>query len=425
MDKKKRKKQLFLKLAALMAVPLLILGIVLVIVGDASVSQGMEFEIRERLCATARETADLYLAVYPGEIKMSDGMLTMGGNELTGNTMLADRIKENTGTDISVFYDNTRMLTTIPAAGEGRITGTTLDDQTIYDAIKAGNEYYSSQTMIEGNKYYTYYIPLKNGETVVGILEAAMPNNDVKENASTISVKISLVFIIAFFVILLLSSAYIKSLVDRLNLIKNYIGELAEDRVNSSMPEKVLKNNDEIAEMGDYAIEVGKKVRTLIFYDPLTGIYNRRAGRMELQKYMELADIKERSHVTVALGDIDHFKRVNDTFGHDAGDAVLVETARLFKEYTTKNAFCVRWGGEEFLFVFNDTLDNTLVVMESLLDEIRDNVIDHEGMTLNVTMTFGVVEYEKGLTIDQLVKKADDLLYTGKEGGRNQIVTEE
>ena len=145
---------------------------------------------------------------------------------------------------------------------------------------------------------------------------------------------------------------------------------------------------------------------------------------MELSKYMELADIKERSHVTLALGDIDHFKRVNDTFGHDAGDAVLVECSRLFKEYTTKNAFSVRWGGEEFLLVFNDTLENALVVLEALLDEVRETVIEHEGTTLSVTMTFGVTEYEKGMTIDQLVKKADDLLYEGKEGGRNQIVTE-
>ena len=422
--KVKRKKQLFLELAVLLALPLFVLGVVLVFVGNKSVNMGMELEIRERLAATARETADLYRAAYPGEIKMQDGMLTMGETELTGNTMLAERTKENTGTDISIIYDKQRILTTLPSDDGGHLTGTYIENDIVYDAIMGGNEYYSSISSIDGNKYYTYYVPLKNGDKVVAVLEAAMPNNQVRTGAATISVKIVLVFIIAFLVILLLSSAYIKNLVDRLTLIKNFIGELADNRVDSKMPEKVLKKNDEIAAIGDYAIVVGKKVRQLIFHDPLTGLYNRRAGMMELSKYMELADIKERSHVTLALGDIDHFKRVNDTFGHDAGDAVLVECSRLFKEYTTKNAFSVRWGGEEFLLVFNDTLENALVILEALLDEVRETVIEHEGTTLSVTMTFGVTEYEKGMTIDQLVKKADDLLYEGKEGGRNQIVTE-
>ena len=94
-------------------------------------------------------------------------------------------------------------------------------------------------------------------------------------------------------------------------------------------------------------------MRNLIFNDALTGIYNRRAGWIELGKYIDKIKVApEDFNLTVAIGDLDLFKRVNDTYGHDYGDIVLRKAATIFKEHLKDKGFPVRWGGEEFLLLF-------------------------------------------------------------------------
>lgn len=109
--KKDRKGKLFFSLAGLMAVPILLLGVILVIVGRQSVSEGMELEIQKSLAGIARETIDVYGIAYPGEIRMEDERFYMGDADLTGDCALADRIKENTGADISIFWESVILPT--------------------------------------------------------------------------------------------------------------------------------------------------------------------------------------------------------------------------------------------------------------------------------------------------------------------------
>ncbi len=419
--KKGKQGHLFFSLAAVMAVPIFVLGVILVIMGQRSVSEGMTLEIRKSLAGIARETTDMYGIAYPGEIRYEDGRFYMGEADLTNDFALADRIKENTGAEITIFYEDTRVVTTIADEEGNRIVGSVLGNEQITDAIFNGNEYYSSKVKIRGESYYGYYVPLYDRGQVCGMVFAGMTNESVVANVSTIVMRIVLVFVLAFLIILGIASAYARNLADRLDKIRCYIGGLAEDDFDEKMPEVVLKRNDEIGQMGRHAADVGKKIKELISNDPLTGLLNRRAGRVELEKQMDKADRDTKNAVCVALGDIDFFKNVNDRYGHDCGDMVLVTIAELFKKYTDQAGFAARWGGEEFLLVYHEEKERAFAELENFLAELLNMTFTYEDDSFGVTMTFGFTEYEVGESIDMLIKRADDLLYQGKAEGRNRI----
>lgn len=422
-EKRRKSTGLFLSLSAVMAVPILVLGIVLVIMGTKSVSEGMELEIQKALASTAREAVAIYSLSYPGEIRMEDERFFMGDTDLTKEYTLIDQIKENTGNEISIFYGDTRMLTTITDDTGERIVHTTSEDPNILSAIQMGNEYYSDRVYINGKYYYGYYVPLKNNDQICGMIFAGMSNESVRDSVSTIITKILIVFIIALLGVVLIASIFAGNIVKTLNQIRTYIGSLAENNFNTKMPVAVLKRTDELGDMGRHAQEVGETLQTLIYKDPLTGLYNRRAGRIELSKYIDLAEASNfRKKVVVALGDIDFFKRINDTYGHDCGDLVLTKLSDIFVKHMDKNGIPIRWGGEEFLLVFKTDYKTAYGLVESMVEEIRKTQFEYEGTTFHVTMTMGITEYKKKESIEEIVKRADDLLYKGKTGGRNQIV---
>lgn len=425
MEKKKNNKGsgLFLSLASVMSLPILILGIVLIIVGKQGVAEGMELEIKDSLAATARETVAILSLSYPGEFHMVGDNFFIGDMDLTDDYTLIDQIKNSTGCDITVFYNNTRMLTTIIGDNEERFVHTITDDSNILTAVEMGNEYYSDKVKINNQLYYGYYVPLYNGSAVCGMVFAGKTNESVQSSVGTIVTKIMIVFVIALLAVVGIASAFAGNLVKILNQIRTYIGSLAENKFDTKMPEIVLKRTDELGDMGRHAQDVGERLQTLIYKDPLTGLYNRRAGRIELANYMDAAEVSNyRKQVTVALGDIDFFKKVNDTYGHDCGDIVLKTVSDILAKHMGKNGIPIRWGGEEFLLAFKTDYATAYGLVEAMLNEIRETPFHYEGKDFKVTMTLGITGYQKGENIDQLVKKADDLLYAGKEAGRNRIV---
>lgn len=154
--------------------------------------------------------------------------------------------------------------------------------------------------------------------------------------------------------------------------------------------------------------------------DPLTTLYNRR--RMEeIVKNHIAANPSE--IFSVAMGDIDLFKSVNDTYGHNCGDQVLKDLSALFKEKTLGLGHVCRWGGEEFFFFFpNMNLDAASALMNDINMAVSKCPIVYQNETHHVTMTFGVEEYDYHSDLTQLVKQADDKLYYGKTHGRNTVI---
>ena len=154
--------------------------------------------------------------------------------------------------------------------------------------------------------------------------------------------------------------------------------------------------------------------------DPLTQLLNRRAMRDYIEIF--LSERREEGF-SVAIADIDFFKRINDTYGHDCGDYTLRQLSELLRNSAGDDYTVCRWGGEEFCFFLpRKNLDEAGLVMVNLCTAARRMPLSFGGHDFNITITIGVEEYDFNSPVDDILKKADQKLYLGKESGRNQVV---
>lgn len=155
-------------------------------------------------------------------------------------------------------------------------------------------------------------------------------------------------------------------------------------------------------------------------YDPLTKLLNRRSMDECLRKIFDRA-VAERPFCLM-MADIDDFKQVNDTYGHDLGDRVLKTVSETISKCVRETDRVCRWGGEEFLVLFQIDLEHAGQIAERIRNSIESNVIQAEGVEIRVTMTMGIAQYHSDATIHSMVNAADEKLYYGKKHGKNQVV---
>lgn len=155
--------------------------------------------------------------------------------------------------------------------------------------------------------------------------------------------------------------------------------------------------------------------------DPLTHLLNRRSMNEHLQRSIETLKITGKRFCLI-LCDIDDFKHVNDTYGHDAGDAVLVAVANIISSTVRDSDVVCRWGGEEILILISDPIETAGICAERIRKKLEDNVTHFGDTNIKVTMTFGISESIPGYKIEQLIQQADDKLYTGKKSGKNCVI---
>ncbi|MBQ6503761.1 MAG: GGDEF domain-containing protein [Flexilinea sp.] len=154
--------------------------------------------------------------------------------------------------------------------------------------------------------------------------------------------------------------------------------------------------------------------------DPLTGLANRR-GMLDMITFYR--EVSPDMPFCVAIGDIDYFKKVNDTYGHNCGDYTLKELARLFRERSETKYETCRWGGEEFCFFLpNQNLDQAWNEMFDLCEAVRKMKLSFEGNDFSITITIGIEENDFHSPIETILDKADKKLYMGKVAGRNRVV---
>ncbi len=159
-------------------------------------------------------------------------------------------------------------------------------------------------------------------------------------------------------------------------------------------------------------------------HDFLTGIFNRQRLQKILDAEIRRAEKLSECHLLVAIADIDFFKEINDTYGHEIGDAALKELSDIFSEHGDKGLIYGRWGGEEFLLIAPENMSYKQFgeMLETLRREVEDNEFAHDDHTIKFTISIGAAEYERGMTAEQLVDLADDRLYSAKGNGRNKVV---
>ena len=156
--------------------------------------------------------------------------------------------------------------------------------------------------------------------------------------------------------------------------------------------------------------------------DPLTKLMNRLNGDTTLRREFSRVS-RSGNHLSVILADIDHFKSINDRFGHPVGDDVLVGVARVMQDVVRENDSLCRWGGEEFLLILPDTTaDDALILAE----RVRTAVGHAENPTGEpVTLSAGIAGVRAEDTVESLIDRADAALYRAKEDGRNRVITEQ
>ena len=161
-------------------------------------------------------------------------------------------------------------------------------------------------------------------------------------------------------------------------------------------------------------------------HDRLTGLKNRMGFYYDFaKKYREYLIPEAGKTMSVFICDIDKFKRVNDTYGHNAGDDVLVFTSHLIESFCEDTDCAYRWGGEEFVMIMRDTgLEGAVKKAEDIRVKLMGSEIEADGNTLNCTLSFGCALFDPSKSIEENISKADERLYTAKETGRNKVCWE-
>lgn len=164
-------------------------------------------------------------------------------------------------------------------------------------------------------------------------------------------------------------------------------------------------------------------LRDLAMRDPLTAIHNRRFFENSLNAYVEVFP-STRQAFGVMMIDLDHFKKVNDAHGHDAGDYVLLEVSKTLKQISRSYDVVARIGGEEFAVIAplanNAELSS---IAERFRISIGNTIIEYDGLQIPVSASIGTVDYIEGLDGKGMMQLADDMLYKAKAAGRNQVMS--
>ena len=411
------------------AILLVILFALVITVAGIPFLSGIMHDMAEKELRNAcMSTALLMDATYSGDYRLtgSDSLyFYKGDTDITMDYSVVDSIKESTDLDVSIFYKDTRILTTLTDENGARMVGTGIASQIYRTVYEGGQEAFYNNTMIFGTPYYTYYIPLVSSHgNIQGIIAAARPSANVNRTIRSYILILAGIALILTGLMIFIVVGITKPMTRSIESIFKFVKEASGGNETVTLDENVLRRQDELGEIGESVLLMQRSMRSMMESDPLTGLFNRRSAHRKLAPIVAKAKNSPDSFC-ICIGDIDFFKHVNDTYGHDAGDEVLIKIADIIKEHMKNYGFVARWGGEEFLMVFDRT---SLLMAENslwgLLDKIRAAEIRYDNYVIKVTMSYGVSEWDKEESVDALIRSADDKLYYAKNNGRNRVVSQ-
>ena len=416
------------KMLALAVLPILVLGIVLMVVSMQTFSDKMEGHVRKEMTQQTKLILKILDENYPGEFSLNKDVkgnyhIYKGGKDITKDTEFIDNMKEIMGVEVTLFCQDVRLQTTLRDSKGRLFINTAVSSVITKDVLKKKKaHFYRSTTNVGDERYFAYYEPifLEDG-TCFGMVGVCRKATDIEKNIRMAVRPILLLSIAAIFVIGAISISYTRILTKRIRILQQFMKKLTKDDFEAEMPAGLLKVEDEIGDLARSGKKMQESIRRQVEYDEMTQLYNRRYGDKNLLKMkaqMQISGIK----YCVAIGDIDFFKKVNDNYGHEAGDEVLIHVARVLKEQLLANGFVCRWGGEEFLIVIEShTIEQAEHILQSILDTLRNQTITYQEQQIRVTMSMGLVSVKAEDEIDDILRSANQKLYEAKENGRDQI----
>ena len=213
----------------------------------------------------------------------------------------------------------------------------------------------------------------------------------------------------------------------RLVLFGKSLGELTLSR-NTKLVDVEIQKMESLISALIYPLRnalLYKQAVEKAYIDPLTGLNNRAAFDKTIEQEFELA--RRHNHtLSLMMLDIDHFKQINDNYGHIVGDAVLKSFSDCILECMRRSDTIFRYGGEEFSILLRNThLSGAVLLAERMRKKIEEMEFNYNNINLTISVSIGVVEIQQGDDCTKLIERADALLYKAKEGGRNRVVYEE
>lgn len=405
--------------------PVFFIGIVMAGISYILIKKNVYYEIRSGMENEAYTLANTYDVMYPGyyELVKAENLMALKKGEHYLTNDFIDNIKEDTGLEITIFYNDIRMITTLYSDNK-RITGSKMNSAIKKDVLDNGYSKFYDDVRIEEERFFAYYLPVHNGsENIIGAICILKPANQIHSKFAKQVIPLIAIIIAGVVIITYLNYLYFGKLNKNFKHIRNFLGEVTGGNLKAEMNREALAREDEIGDVAKASVNMQRSLRNLIVKDSLTDLYNRRYCNQNLKNISEQY-IKTGEPYTLAIADIDFFKKVNDTYGHTAGDEVLVSVAQIMKKSMAGKGFAARWGGEEFLLVYTGCdMETTLTYLEMLVEAIREMRVEYDDKAIKITISIGVAT-GNGDSVDKVLCTADDRLYHAKKEGRDRVVSD-
>lgn len=324
--------------------------------------------------------------------------------------------KETTGNEYSIVIDKDIVMTTIEdidlTGDEGKISDTVYSN-----VILKNTDYFLKNSTIEGKLYSCYYSPIIKDNNVIGCVFAGKTIDSINAQIRNIIILINA----GAWTITIGAGAIALSILGKmkkdLGSAVAYLHGISQGNLTNDIDEKLLTRNDEIGDVGKSAKAMKESVETLINYDSLTSLLNRRACQKMLDKRKD-----EVGTLYVAMCDLDGFKNINDTYGHQKGDEVLKAASKVFKELVDGKGIVSRWGGEEFIFAFYDMEEDKVAdILNEVIARVRILKFQSNGNEpFGITISAGLEKYNG--SIDDVIRGADKKMYMAKDKGGNALI---
>lgn len=407
--------------------PVLIFGICIIICSVRQTESSVYQEVESGLENVAQMTMYLYEETYPGDYAYDSASKTLykGGKKVEGASKFLEHYKECSGTDVTIFYKDVRVITTIKDKNGDPIVGTRINSIVKKEVYEGRQAHFYSKSTIENENYFSYYCPLfDENDQCVGMVFAGKPSDYVDWIVWKSVVPILLLVLLSMIILIFVIWNYADHLNRAFRQLQRFLGNVEEGDFTVELSEMLTKRKDEIGQMAGTAVRMQHSLRDLVQRDSLTGLYNRHYGEIWMKQVKEEArDTGE--PFSIAIADIDFFKKFNDCYGHDCGDMVLRKVSELLQTQVGRQGYVSRWGGEEFLIIFKRfTLEESVNFAEEIREKLHRTELRYHNDGFHVTLTIGVAAGDSEKSIESMVKCADCALYEGKRNGRDQVVCE-
>ena len=253
------------RMLLLALVPMLAICIMITMFSTKSLQSGLEEEIKKSLQIVATSLDETYSNLYEGDYKQDQvGRVTKGEVQITGDNKLIDALKERTGFEMTLYFDNMRLITTVKREKGGRSTGTRLDKE-IAEQINKGESVFVENADIEGHTYYAYYQPLLNADgAVAGAIGVAKESEDVQANIKGQTTKIIIMSVVLMGVVSIIIVLLASKMVSVMEETRKFLGQIVKGELSTNVNKKITKRNDELGDIYNISIQLQNELRRIV-----------------------------------------------------------------------------------------------------------------------------------------------------------------